>query len=193
MWVLPKLIKLFRSDDTIVNPADSINADGSLNILNVVLLRSLQGKYFLGQTEDLTISSTTNAWAELHNPLGSGVNIHLNVWTTSNLSSKNYTSCVYFDAGFPVATDLSARISSTNLIEPKAIPKAEIRYKSNTAEIPTGVIVYTRRIPIESTVLAEEDGKFIIPPGKSIGLHLHETTASGVCRAAFGWWEDVEV
>lgn len=186
---LAKTGRLIKEDNTIVNIADGINTDGSVNITNVAFLKSIQGEYFLGQTEDLTISGTTNAWAELYNPVGSGINVHLNVWTTSNLSSKNYTIAVMFDAGFPIATDIATKVMSSNLTEPKSTPNAQIKYKSNTTEIPTGTEVYTRRVPLESTIVSEEDGKFIIPPDKAIGFHLHNTTASGACRVALGWWE----
>lgn len=55
------------------------------------LQKSIDKKYFLGQTEDLTITASANSYAELRNPVDSGVIVHMNVWTTSNLSSKNYT------------------------------------------------------------------------------------------------------
>lgn len=184
--------RMMRENDTVVNEANGLNDDGSLNVSSVVLLKSTLGEYFLGQTEELTISGTTNAYAELYNPIDSGIHLHLNVWTSSNLSSKNYTIGVMFNAGFPVALDLATKVMSSNLGEPMPIPKAQIRYKSNTVEIPTGVEVYTRRVPSESTVIAEEDGKYLVPPGKVIGLYLRDTTASGICRVAFGWWEELE-
>ena len=89
-----------------------------------------------------------------------------------------------------MGTTQSTRITSTNLIEPVPIAKAEIRYISETAEDSTGVRAFTRRVPQESTVVSDEDGKFIIPPGKAIGFYLHQTTASGACRVALGWWEE---
>lgn len=87
-------------------------------------------------------------------------------------------------------TTQSTRVTSSNLIDPVSIPKAEIRYISETIEDSTGIRAYTRRVPQESTVLSEEDGKFIIPPGKAIGFYLHNTTASGICRVALGWYEE---
>lgn len=153
------------------------------------LRKSIDKEYFLGQSPDLSLASGVNGYAELFNPVGSGVNVHLNVWTTTNVSSKNYTIRVIFEVDFPVALDVAPDLTSSNLIEPKPTPNAQIRYKSGTTEAPGGIEIYTRRVPQESTVVSEEDGKFIIPPGKGIGLFAHETTASGICRVAYGWWE----
>lgn len=38
--------RLIKEDNTIVNMADGINADGSVNITETPLLKSIQGKYF---------------------------------------------------------------------------------------------------------------------------------------------------
>lgn len=89
-----------------------------------------------------------------------------------------------------MGTTKSTNVTSTNLINPVPVAKAEIRYISETVEDSTGIKAFTRRVPQESTVVSEEDGKFIIPPGKAVGLYLHNTTASGVCRVALGWWEE---
>lgn len=89
-----------------------------------------------------------------------------------------------------MGTTKSTNVTSTNLIDSVPTAKAEIRYISETAEDAPGIKAFTRRVPQESTVVSDEDGKFIIPPGKAIGFYLHQTTASGACRVALGWWEE---
>lgn len=52
----------------------------------VSLFKSMQGKYFVGQTEPLWVGNGLNAWAGLINPRNSGVNLYANVFTISNFS-----------------------------------------------------------------------------------------------------------
>ena len=56
-----------------------------------------------------------------------------------------------------------------------------------------GIKAFVRRGEPQSTIVAEEDGKFIFPPGRSLTVFLSnpetpEEKAAG--RIAFGWWEE---
>lgn len=62
---------------------DKINE--SVNV-PISLYKSLQGKYFVGQTEELRVWNGSNAWAGLFNPHNSCVNLYANVVTISNFS-----------------------------------------------------------------------------------------------------------
>lgn len=160
---------------------------------NISLQKSIDQKYFIGQTESLTLSTTTNGYAELFNPSDSGINVHVNVWTVSNTTASettNFVARMYFGGETTDVKTESTLVTSTNLTTPVSIPKAKIRYVSNTASFPSaGLQAFTRRIPGIATIVDVEDGKFIIPPGKAFSISLTNGTASANCRVAFGWWE----
>ena len=65
------------------------------------LAKSLEGKYFVGMAEDLEFVNATNAWARLYNPPDSGVNLFVNVWTSSDITSTPYRVQIYFDSNPP--------------------------------------------------------------------------------------------
>lgn len=161
---------------------------------NIVLQKSIDRKYFLGQTESLTLSSTTNAYAELFNPSNSGVNLHVNVWTSSNTTTDgttNYVARVYFGGETTDTKTESTLVTSPNLTTPVNTPKVKLNYVSNTTSLPSaGIQAFTRRVPSVTTIVADEDGKFILPPGKAFVISLTNATATASCRVAFGWWEE---
>lgn len=161
---------------------------------NTPLRKSIEKKYFLGQSESLSLSGATNGYAEIYNPPDSGVNLHLAVWTVSNTTTDaavNFVARAYFGAEIADAKTESALFTCVNLIAPVPVPKAKIRYVSGTASTPSaGLEGYTRRIPGVSTIVSDESGKFIIPPGKAFALAVTAATAAATCRVAFGWWEE---
>jgi len=52
------------------------------------LAKSLEGKYFVGYTDDLSFGKGTSAWARLLNPPNSNINLHITVWTISDISES---------------------------------------------------------------------------------------------------------
>ncbi len=62
----------------------------------------------------------------------------------------------------------------------------------NVIDVPhCGVNAFDRLIPAQTTLVEEEDGKFIIPPGGNFAVFL-TGGESGVLQAriAFRWWEE---
>jgi hypothetical protein len=152
---------------------------------------SLIRRYFLGQTPAMIISSGNRSWGELYNPENSGVNLYVNVWTTSNLGAKNYTAEIYFGGVVQDVLD-SELIACTHVCPVGGVNNIGlIRYRSNVTglEVSGGINAFTRRVPEQTTIISVENGKYIIRPGERFGLLLRDTTASGDVRVAFGWWE----
>ena len=159
------------------------------------LNKSLQGKYFAGQTELLTFSNTTNAWGALINPTGSGINLFANVFTISNLSDQAFLVQIWFNTNLPGTGSVSSKVSPANTaLVPLPVPKVQIQFNQNVSGIPVGgVNVFDRIVPPGATLASEEDGKFIFPQGGNWSLFLTSpgpTAVSLSAIVALGWWEE---
>lgn len=159
------------------------------------LYQSLKGKYFVGYADELAFGRGTNAWARLYNPPDSGVNLHVNVWTVSDVVDSTFRAQFWFNAdppGIPVNSDLVT--PSNTAITPLPRPKIKLQYADNVIGEPEGGIkAFVRRAQPETTLVDTENGKFIFPPGGSFLVFLSNpesprTATSG--RIAFGWWEE---
>lgn len=159
------------------------------------LYLSSQGKYFVGHAEDLEFENSKGAWAGLINPNCSGVNLFVYVWTATTYGTSTVKAEVWINSnpcGYP-SISKSVTPSNTALC-PLPKPKVKLLKASNVKDEPEGgVKAYIRAIPNEVTVVDEEDGKFIIPPGGSFIIFLSnpelcsKTTKATV---AFGWAEE---
>ncbi len=163
--------------------------------VTVELAKSLEGKYFVGVAENIEFGNATNAWARLYNPPDSGVNLFVNVWTVSDVTSSPVRVQIYFNSTPPGLIQESFDVSPSNTaINPLPQPKVKLEYAIATKGFPTGgVRTFGRSGPAGVTIASEENGKFIFPPGGSFLVFLGnpETPtmlASG--RIAFGWWEE---
>lgn len=159
------------------------------------LAKSLEGKYFLGMAEDVAFGQATNAWARLYNPPDSGVNMFVNVWTVSDIISSPIRVQIWFNSTPPGIIQESELVTPANLaLQPPPEPKVKLEYAVGVRGFPAGGIkAYGRSGPAGVTIISEENGKFIFPPGGSFLVFLSnpETPtmfASG--RIAFGWWEE---
>jgi len=158
----------------------------------VSLFKSIHGKYFVGQTETLLVGKGLNAWAGLVNPPNSGVNLYTNVFTISNFSDDYLTAEIWLNTNFPEKSSVSHKISPTNTTL-KSLPKnkVDIRFVESTVIVPEkGVNVYERIVPPNTTLVGEEDGKFIESPGGNYVLVI-KSSSSKLAKVilAFGWWE----
>jgi len=171
----------------------------SLNMKDNNLRRlSLEKKYFLGQSEDLNFGGLQIAYCSLTNPVESGVNIFLNVWTVTNFlaragaGERPFRIEFIFDIEDIENYTISQNIACTNRIEPCGEEKAIIRYKDelgiNVNEL-GGIRGFTRQTRDYTTIISNEDGKYIVPPSKSLGIVMHDTD-EGLSRVAFGWYEE---
>lgn len=158
------------------------------------LAKSLEGKYFVGFADYLSFGEGTNTWARLYNPVNSGVNLHVTVWTVSDVSSP-YTAQIWFNSSAPGLVESSRNVTTANtamLPLPKA--KVNLQYAISTKGIPSGgVLAFLRRGQPGTTLVDDEQGKFIFPPGGSFTVFLSNPqtpTRSASASIAFGWWEE---
>ena len=158
----------------------------------VSLFKSMQGKYFVGQTETLWVGNGSIAWAGLVNPRNSDVNLYANVFTISNFSDDYLTAEIWLNTSFPEKGSVSHKISPTNTaLKPLPKNRVAIRFVASTTIVPeSGVNVYERIVPPNTTLVDEEDGKFIESPGGNYVVVIK--SSSSKCDkviVAFGWWE----
>lgn len=159
------------------------------------LAKSLEGKYFIGYADNLTFGHGTSAWAGLYNPCKSGVNLFVAVWTVSDVVETPFRAQFYFNATPPGTPNTSTEVTPSNTaLCPPPKPKVKLQYASNvTGEPKGGIKAFVRRAQPETTLVEEEQGKLIFPPGGSFLIVLSnpespEIDASG--RVALGWWEE---
>ena len=164
----------------------------AVNIPNP-LYKSLQGKYFIGQTPDLFVNDSCYAWAALVNPEHSHRTLFFNVFTISNFSSNIIIAELWVNTNPPGKPCISTLISPTDTaLCPQPEHRVLLQYVKSTGEEPRcGVNILDRIVPPNTTLVSEEDGKIIIPPDGNVLLFLKssqpQTTKAIV---AFGWWEE---
>ncbi len=159
------------------------------------LAKSLEGKYFVGYADNLVFGQGTSAWARLYNPPYSGVNLFVTVWTVSDVASTPFRAQIWFNADPPGVPSDSPLVTPANTaLRPMPRPRVRLQYASQVTGDPVGGIkAFVRRGQPETTLVDDEQGKFIFAPGGSFLIFLSnpETPtmpASG--RIAFGWWEE---
>lgn len=159
------------------------------------LAKSLEGKYYVGYADNLSFGNFTSAWARLYNPPYSGVNLHVTVWTVSDVAETPFRAQIWFNAYPPGAPQDSPLVTPANhALCPPPQPRIKLQYAVNvTGEPAGGVKAFVRRGQPETTIVDDEQGKFIFAPGGSFLIFLSnpetpELAAAG--RLAFGWWEE---
>ncbi len=173
--------------------SDKMNIHETVNI-PIALSKSLQGKYFVGLSRE-EFGAGKYAWAALINPVNSRVNLHVNVFTVGNVTDIPFLFQVWFNPKLPGKPQLTDMVSPANTaLFPQPKPKVQFMFASNVDELPQdGVLVFGRAVPPETTIVSEEDGKFIFPPGGSFAINYlpPETSSEKILgRVAFGWWEE---
>lgn len=159
------------------------------------LYKSLQGKYFIGYADNLFLNNGTSAWARLYNPVDSGVNLFVNVWTVTEVSSAPFRAQFWFNATPPGTPQEIAVPTPTNTtILPPPRSHIILQQASDVSGEPTdGVKAFVRRGEPDTTVVETEKGKLIFPPGGSFLVFLtliEPITEEASARFAFGWWEE---
>jgi hypothetical protein len=159
------------------------------------LYLSLQGKYFVGYADEMEFGNRTIAWAGLVNPVNSGVNLSIYVWTITNIGQLPLQAEVWINAVPPGCPNRSELVTPANTaIQPLPRPRVDILQANNVPGEPKyGIKLYNREVDPEITIVIEENGALIFPPGGSliITLSYPETTKeSGSGRVAFGWSEE---
>lgn len=159
------------------------------------LYKSIQGKYFVGSSRE-EFGDGKYALAGLFNPPDSGVLLFVNVFTVTNVSDFPFSIQVWLNgktSGTIKLTDMQS--PSNTALYPLPKPKVQFLYAENVDTEPwAGTSIYGRRCPAQATIVAEEDGKFICPPGGNFLINCippeksNEKISGSV---AFGWWEEL--
>jgi len=151
--------------------------------------KSLKGTYFVGQTPTLTLNNNI-AYGALFNPPNSRVDLFVNVFTITNFSNIPLIGEIWINSTPPPPWNESALVTTTNTeLSPTPISKVKLIYRMNSAPITNGVNAFDRVIPGLTTIVAEEDGKYIVPSNKFFIISLTPTAPGPVNAAiAFGYW-----
>ncbi len=157
------------------------------------LYQSEKGRYFVGSANYLDFPGDTAAWACLCNPRGSDTDLHLTVWTVSCLNSA-FEAQLWFNAKMPGTPQFSENVTATNFAQtPLSRPCTRLCYASGVCGAPQGgVMAYLRYGTAQNTVVSEEDGKYILPPGGSCCVFVRQTgepSDDARVSLAFGWYE----
>jgi hypothetical protein len=143
----------------------------------------------------LVFGRGTNAWARLYNPPKSGVTLHVNVWTVTDISDSTFRAQFYFNSTPPGTPILSELVTPSNTaIYPLPRPKVKLQYATMvTGEPVGGVKAFVRRAEPETTLVETENGKIIIGEGGNFLIYLSNPETPNILtsgRVAFGWWEE---
>ncbi len=187
---------LFRQNQQLAG-AVNINSNLMNYTVNVPisLMKSIEGKYFVGTAPNLRFGNATNAWARLYNPPNSGVNLFVNTWTVSDIFTTPYSVQIWFNSTPPGFIQFSESVTPSNLtIIPQPQSHIQLQYAISVSGLPSGGIkAYGRYGLAGTTINSEEEGKFIFPPGGSYLIFLsnpERPTLLATGNIAFGWWEE---
>lgn len=174
---------------------NSCNLPQQVAVMANSLYHSLQGQYFVGYADNMFFEKDKNAWAALVNPMNSGVNLYVNVWTVTDLYEPPIRMQIWFNSELPGDSTTSKLVTPSNTaIVPPSVPKIKLKQASNVEGTPIGGVKgFVRRTLPGETVVAEEEGKFIIPPGGNFAIFLSNPEGENIpasVRVAFGWWEE---
>jgi hypothetical protein len=163
-------------------------------VLSNAVYQSYLGKYFLGQTDLITLTGGYNAWGGLINPSDSNVNMFLNAYTITNFSEQTLTAEGWLSSILPGKAKVSMSFAAGNQsIAPPPMPKVQIKSAGFVSNKPAGgIYTFVRRVEPEVTLTKHDfQGMYIIPPGSSFVLYFLSPGIDQVqVRIAFGWWEE---
>jgi hypothetical protein len=163
----------------------------AVNIPNP-LYQSLQGRYFVGQTEHISFGRGKNAWGGLVNPYNSNIDLFVNAFTITNHSNQPVEAEIWFNSIPPGQSMISKNVTPANTaLSPLPKPEVKIAYAEFVTEMPRkGVMAFRRIVSPQSTLASDEDGKFIFPPGGSFIIFLVSPNNELIqAEVAFGWFE----
>lgn len=157
-------------------------------------LNSRRGKYFIGKTELMNFGGGYYAWGGIVNPVDSGVNVYIDIFTITNFSSQNFISEIWLNAHPPRKAVNSFNVTPTNqAVSPPPIPKAVMKYAGYSSE-PTakGVNIFDRIVNQNSTLVSDShNGSIIIGPGCSFSILLRPPGYQYITGTiVFTWWEE---
>jgi hypothetical protein len=154
------------------------------------LYQSIKGNYYVGQTPSLKLGKK-GVYAAINNCSEHSRNLFVNVFTITNFSSEPILAQIWLRAKSRFLGKESKNIANTNGNQPQLNGHSRIIYSEQSGHMTKGTNVFDRIVPPYSTVVAEEDGKYIIPPKELFIVTLHtlddflESTNAAI---AFGWY-----
>ncbi|WP_394237030.1 DUF6143 family protein [Niallia oryzisoli] len=174
---------------------DNDRFNKAVNIPNP-LYQSVQGRYFVGQTEHICFGKGKNGWGGLVNKYKSDVDLFVNAFTITNHSDQPFEAEIWFNPIPPGKPIISRNVTPANTaLSPLPKPKVKIAYSECVEGLPRkGVMAFRRIVPPQSTLTSDEDGKFIFPPGGSFIIYLLSPTNEIIqAEVAFGWFEKEKI
>ncbi|MBU2704217.1 hypothetical protein Ga0466249_005374, partial [Sporomusaceae bacterium BoRhaA] len=79
------------------------------------LYESMQGRYFLGQTDVVSFVDGRNAWGGLLNPIDSQVKLFVNVFTITNISGTDFLAEIWVNSQMPGTETASNLVTPSNM------------------------------------------------------------------------------
>jgi hypothetical protein len=151
--------------------------------------QSQRGNYYVGQTPKMNITNKL-AYGALYNPSQSERNLYVNVFTITNFYKSPILAEIWLGATPIPFGQPSPKVANTNqTLTPTPKSKIQLLHKAGSGTVREGINVFDRIVPPQSTVVAEEDGKYIIPPGEYFILTLKALSKGNSSSAiAFGWF-----
>ncbi|WP_312698787.1 DUF6143 family protein [Sedimentibacter sp.] len=161
----------------------------------IATAKSMEGKYFVGTAMNVNFGEVTNGWVRLYNPPDSGVNLHINAWVVSDITSTPFRVQIWFNSTPPGIIQQSPFVVSANTtIIPPPVPKTILQFGVGVRGFPTnGNLAFGRSGAAGTIIEEEEQGRFIFPPGGSFTVYLsnpERPTLPATARVSFGWWEE---
>ncbi|QRG68740.1 DUF6143 family protein [Brevibacillus choshinensis] len=150
-----------------------------------------QCKYFLGQTEKVTVGPGGQGFGALSNPVRSGALLYVQDWHVTNLSEHPLEVQFWFGKTESIAGASSAAITS-GFAQLSSCPPSQgkLLFSQSESDLPRGgTIATTRIVPPLSTVGAQIDGQWILGPGMSLMAHVPASEKNAVFLFSMGWWE----
>lgn len=167
-----------------------------IEVVNITspALNSKRGKYFIGKTGLLNFGGGYYAWGGIVNPIDSGVNLYIDIFTITNYSSQNFISEIWLNAGPPNNAAVSFDVTPTNqAVSPPPKPKAIMKFAGfSTEPMRKGVNIFDRIVTQNSTLVSDShNGSIIIGPGGSFSILLRPNGYQFITGTiVLTWWEE---
>ena len=168
-----------------------------IQVVNITspALNSRLGRYFIAQSELLNFGSGYSAWGGIINPINSGVNLYIDIFTITNFSTQSFVGEIWLNADVPKNAVVSTTVTPSNQgVSPPSKPKAVMKYADYfTTPMTRGVNIFGRIVGPNSTLVSDShNGSIIIGPGGSFSILLRPQVSQQHITATIvlTWWEE---
>lgn len=157
-------------------------------------MNSMLGRYFIGQTGILNFGNRYTAWGGILNPINSGVNLYIDIFTITNFSTQNFVGEIWLNSNAPDKAVVSSTVTPSNqAISPPPKPMAVMEYADYLTEsLTNGVNIFGRIVAQNSTLVSDSHkGSIIIGPGGSFSILLKPLGPQYITGTiVLTWWEE---